>query len=72
MLLKVFLIIFGALMIIGGIYTVKSTNHFVNDQQKAIKKNQFSSFGIIGGYYEGVVIAVIGVGMLLAGIFING
>ena len=42
MLLKVFLIIFGALIVIGGIYTVKSTNRFVNDQQKAIKKNQFS------------------------------
>ena len=58
MLLKVFLIIFGALIVIGGIYTVKSTNRFVNDQQKAIKKNQFSSFSIINGYYEGVVIAV--------------
>ena len=72
MLLKVFLIIFGALMIIGGIYTVKQTKHFVNNQQKSIKKNQFSSFGIVSGYYEGTVIAVVGVGMLLAGIFISG
>ena len=66
MLLKVFLIIFGALMIIGGIYTVKQTKHFVNNQQKSIKKNQFSSFGIVAGYYQGVIIAVVGVEMLLA------
>lgn len=71
-MLKIFLIIFGVLMIIGGIYTVKRNNHFVNNQQKNIKKNQFSSFGIIAGYYQGVIIVVVGVGMLLAGIFING
>lgn len=69
-MLKVFLIIFGALMIFGGIYTIISNNHFVNNEQKNIKKNQFSSFGIIAGYYQGTLIAIVGVGILLAGIFI--
>lgn len=71
-MLKVFLIIFGALTLIGGIYTVKSTNHYVEKQHdKAIKKNQFSSYSLIYGYYQGVVIAVLGVGLLIAGIFIK-
>ncbi|ATO53319.1 hypothetical protein EFR95_08320 [Lactobacillus amylovorus] len=51
---------------------IRRTSHFVNNQQKSIKKNQFSSFGIVAGYYQGAIIAVVGVGMLLAGIFISG
>lgn len=70
-MLKVCLIIFGALIIIGGIYTVKRTNRYVNNQKETIKKNQFSSYAIIYGYYEGVILAILGGGMLIAGIFIK-
>ncbi|UIK34978.1 hypothetical protein KGE51_10140 [Lactobacillus amylovorus] len=41
---------------------IRRTSHFVNNQQKSIKKNQFSSFGIVAGYYQGAIIAVVGVG----------
>ena len=31
---------------------IRRTSHFVNNQQKSFKKNQFSSFGIVAGYYQ--------------------
>ncbi|MDB6224642.1 MAG: hypothetical protein WA074_01220 [Lactobacillus amylovorus] len=31
-----------------------------------------STIGIVAGYYQGAIIVVVGVGMLLAGIFISG
>lgn len=60
----IFPLVFGALMVVGGIYTIYADNHYFKFLRTKGTENVFSPLAVGFGYFLGGVFILVGITVL--------